>query len=158
VRFAVAALVLLAAGSLAADDGREEASAIYRIGVRSYDLGEYAAALEAFKRSYLLSEAPELLFNIGQCHRKLGHDREALDFYKRYLQLSGPSADRESTLSYIAAIEGRPKRRPPVYKRWWLWTLVGVVLAGGVTAAVIATTPSNAATHDTSLGTVHVQF
>ena len=33
----------------------------------------------------------------------------------------------------------------PVYKRWWFWTMVGVVVVGGaVTAAVVATTPDNA--------------
>ena len=30
---------------------------------------------------------------------------------------------------------------PPFYKRWWFWTAVGVVVAGSVTAAVIATRP-----------------
>ena len=31
----------------------------------------------------------------------------------------------------------------PIYKKWWLWTIVGVVVAGGVvTAAVVTTVPS----------------
>jgi len=34
-------------------------------------------------------------------------------------------------------------RRTPVYKKWWLWTIVGAVAAGGaVTAAVLVTQPS----------------
>lgn len=42
----------------------------------------------------------------------------------------------------------------PVYKKWWLWTTVGLVVAAGVTAAVIATRehepalPSNSSTHE----------
>jgi len=35
------------------------------------------------------------------------------------------------------AAGGGEKR--PVYKAWWLWTIVGVVVVGGVTAAVVAT-------------------
>jgi tetratricopeptide (TPR) repeat protein len=37
-----------------------------------------------------------------------------------------------------------PRRDTPVYKKWWLWTIVGVVVAGGaVTAAVLATRSSD---------------
>lgn len=36
-----------------------------------------------------------------------------------------------------------PTTKSPVYKKWWLWTIVGVVAAGGaVTAAVLATRSS----------------
>lgn len=35
-------------------------------------------------------------------------------------------------------------KEQPVYKKWWLWTIVGVVVAGGaVTAAVLLTRPQN---------------
>ena len=29
------------------------------------------------------------------------------------------------------------KEKKPVYKEWWLWTVVGVVVAGGVAAGVV---------------------
>jgi tetratricopeptide (TPR) repeat protein len=32
-----------------------------------------------------------------------------------------------------------PTERRPAYKKWWVWTLVGVAIAGGVAAAVILT-------------------
>ncbi|HEX6836932.1 MAG TPA: hypothetical protein VF334_10195 [Polyangia bacterium] len=35
-----------------------------------------------------------------------------------------------------------PRERTPLYKKWWLWTAVGVVAVGVVTAVVLATTPS----------------
>ena len=31
----------------------------------------------------------------------------------------------------------------PVYKKWWLWTAVGVVAAGAITGIVLATRPKN---------------
>jgi len=35
-------------------------------------------------------------------------------------------------------------KEQPVYKKWWLWTIVGVVVAGGaVTTAVLLTRPQN---------------
>jgi tetratricopeptide (TPR) repeat protein len=37
-----------------------------------------------------------------------------------------------------------PARETPVYKKWWLWTIVGVVVAGGaVTTAVLLTQHSS---------------
>jgi tetratricopeptide (TPR) repeat protein len=36
-----------------------------------------------------------------------------------------------------------PAKKTPIYKKWWLWTIVGVVVVGAVVAgAVVATTPS----------------
>lgn len=34
-----------------------------------------------------------------------------------------------------------PLRSPPLYHRWWFWSLVGFVAAGTVTAAVLGTQP-----------------
>jgi hypothetical protein len=31
----------------------------------------------------------------------------------------------------------------PVYKKWWLWTLVGAVVVGGVTAGAVLGTQQN---------------
>jgi tetratricopeptide (TPR) repeat protein len=31
-----------------------------------------------------------------------------------------------------------PAEARPIYKRWWFWTVIGVVVAGGVTAGVVA--------------------
>jgi len=36
-------------------------------------------------------------------------------------------------------ISDRPSGSPPVYKRWWFWTVIGVAVAGAVTAGVVAT-------------------
>jgi energy-converting hydrogenase Eha subunit E len=34
-----------------------------------------------------------------------------------------------------------PPARRPFYARWWFWTVAGVVVAGSITAAVLATRP-----------------
>jgi hypothetical protein len=34
-----------------------------------------------------------------------------------------------------------PRRRTPWYGRWWVWSIAGVVVAGSVTAAILATRP-----------------
>lgn len=35
------------------------------------------------------------------------------------------------------------KRETPIYKKWWLWTIVGVVVAGGVVTTAVLVTRSN---------------
>ncbi len=59
--------------------------------------------------------------------------------------LGGPLAGRADA---NGASHGQPLERPrseqqPVYKRWWLWTIVGVVVAGAVTGTVIALKPKD---------------
>ena len=45
------------------------------------------------------------------------------------------------------------ERSTPIYKKWWLWTIVGVVVAGGaVAAAVVATQPSGPWTNAPDVG------
>lgn len=50
-----------------------------------------------------------------------------------------PSASIEGVRSVRA---DRPAQSMPVYKKWWLWTAVGVVLTGGVVVAAVLATQS----------------
>jgi tetratricopeptide (TPR) repeat protein len=55
---------------------------------------------------------------------------------------TSPNQDARTTAA-AAAARPAPKRETPIYKKWWLWTVVGVVVAGGaVTAAVLSTRSS----------------
>ena len=45
-----------------------------------------------------------------------------------------------------------PAEAVPVYRRWWLWVAVGVVLVGAAVATGVASAPSDAAIPSTSLG------
>jgi tetratricopeptide (TPR) repeat protein len=50
---------------------------------------------------------------------------------------------QQTELVKVVRVEVPQKERTPVYKKWWLWTAVGaVVVAGVVTAAVLATRSS----------------
>src|SRR5262245_47198559 len=53
---------------------------------RYFSVGEYEKALEDYKQSYILSGAPELLFNIGQCQRQLKQFEEAEKSYQAFLR------------------------------------------------------------------------
>jgi tetratricopeptide (TPR) repeat protein len=63
----------------------ERAKALFARGNQHYNLGEFGPALEQYKLAYKTKALPAFLFNIGQCHRKLGQYAEAVTMYQSYL-------------------------------------------------------------------------
>jgi len=63
----------------------ERAKALFADGNQHYSLGEMEQALELYKAAYRIKALPAFLFNIAQCHRKLGHHQEAVTMYQSYL-------------------------------------------------------------------------
>ena len=57
-----------------------------RQGAAYYDLNRYREAYGEFEQAYLLQQDPALLYNMGQCQRKLGNAEQALHFYRTYLR------------------------------------------------------------------------
>jgi tetratricopeptide (TPR) repeat protein len=59
-----------------------------------YDLKRFQEAYQEYEQAYLIEQDPALLYNMGQCQRKLGNNDEALHFYRTYLRRvpKGPSA------------------------------------------------------------------
>lgn len=103
-------LVLFASTALAAPkkapvagEERERAKTEYVAGMKHYNLAEYAPALERFKEAYRAYPEPTFLYNIGQCYRQLGQNRDALKAYRAYL--NNVSENREAVESIIATLE-----------------------------------------------------
>jgi tetratricopeptide (TPR) repeat protein len=90
----------------------------YKRGVAHYDLNEYAPALEEFKAAYRAVQDPSLLFNIAQCHRRLGQKGDALYFYRSYLRRSPEAPNRAEAERHIQELERElasvPSAPPPV--------------------------------------------
>jgi len=75
-------------------DGIAAAKAYTKQGAAYYDLGRYADANAEFESAYLIEQDPALLYNMGQCQRKMGKSEEAVHFFRTYLRRapSGPFA------------------------------------------------------------------
>lgn len=126
---------------------------------RCYRAGDFARAIAAWSEAYQQQPAPRILYNLGRSHHRAGHDLEALVMYERYLQAEPASVRRAEVEAYTSELRARLRgarlalplpteepspqaqaQRTPLYKRWWLWTVVGgVVAAGAVTGAVLGT-------------------
>jgi|GEM_PF-2643704 len=98
-----------------------KARALYDDAVQRYDLAEYDKAIEEFKQVYLMTNRPELLFNLAQSHRAK-HDQEtALHFYQTYLKLKPEAPNRLEVRAFIVELEKalherdivRPTEKPP---------------------------------------------
>jgi tetratricopeptide (TPR) repeat protein len=101
----VVAIVCTLASSAAHADNKQAAKEAYTEGKRNYDLGEYDAALAAFKKAYLNYEEPVFLFNIAQCYRQLGDRQNAVRTYRVFLQNWPKAPNRGRVEEIIAELE-----------------------------------------------------
>jgi tetratricopeptide (TPR) repeat protein len=72
-----------------------QAKAKYETAARLYDLGQYNDALRGFRESFLISGAPALLLNIGQCYRALKQTEDAIKSFESYLRSDPDGEYRE---------------------------------------------------------------
>jgi tetratricopeptide (TPR) repeat protein len=66
-----------------------------------YDVGHFDQALDLYTKAYERYPKPALLFDIGQCHRLLGHFERAIFFYQGYLRGKPEAANRALVEQFI---------------------------------------------------------
>jgi tetratricopeptide (TPR) repeat protein len=93
-------------------DGIAAAKAHTRQGSALYDLGRYTDANAEFERAYLIEQDPALLYNMGQCHRKLGNADEAVHFFRTYLRRSPSGPFAGAAEKRIHEIEAESAAKP----------------------------------------------
>ncbi|HVT08719.1 MAG TPA: tetratricopeptide repeat protein [Polyangia bacterium] len=137
-------------------------------GRRLYLLGRYQEAIAEYRRAYELRADPQFLMDTAEAYRQLGATERALFYYERYLAAAPNAPDREIVEDRITELElvkaPPPVQAPPagppalaakprpVWKRWWLWTAVGVAVGAGITAAALSSRSSGPAVPATDLG------
>ena len=80
----------------------DRAKALFAEGNQHFNLNEYAQALELYKRAYRIKPLPAFLFNMAQCHRKLGHFQDAINSYQAYLSGVPDAPNKDMVDSLIA--------------------------------------------------------
>jgi tetratricopeptide (TPR) repeat protein len=87
--------ILLAAGpATAADSALQEARKLTSAAMVEYNVGRFERALELYTKAYERYPKPVLLFDLGQCHRQLGHFERALFFFHGYLREQPNASNR----------------------------------------------------------------
>lgn len=83
----------------------DEARTHFERGRRAYAAGRLDVAAQAFEQAYALAPTPELAFNLGRVHERLGQAEHAIKHYTRYLAGAGAQApDRPEVEKRLAVL------------------------------------------------------
>lgn len=107
----VAILGVACAGSARADEATAAARSHFREGARLYKQARYREAIAEFQAAYQAKPNGVVLFNIAQCHEKLGELPEAIRNYQEYLREVPNASDRETVEAVIANLQRRQAER-----------------------------------------------
>jgi tetratricopeptide (TPR) repeat protein len=79
-----------------------------------YVMGRYQQAIGEFEAGFAIEPAPAFIFNLGQCHSRLGHKQEALELYRAYLGMHPREGDLDSVQKLIDGLERELHPAAPV--------------------------------------------
>ncbi len=99
------------AGAPQIPEGSAGARAAFDLGMKHYNVGEYRAALDAFRRGYFAKPDPVFLFNMGQCYRQLGDPEASARQYRAYLREMPRAENRHEVEGFIAAADAQLEKR-----------------------------------------------
>jgi Flp pilus assembly protein TadD len=86
-------------------DGASEARALSDQGMAHFKRGDYDRAIAAFQRSYELSPAPALLFDLAQAYRRKGDCAEAVALFRRFALLDPGAAQRSNVSARVEEMD-----------------------------------------------------
>lgn len=167
------ALVLAAPPDVSSScDDDAECSRLADEGYEHLQAGRLQKARRSYEAAYARRKDPKLLYNLGRVCQKAGQPTEAVGYYQHYLDAGaeGIEEQRQKAQQYLnqARSEAATQQflnptpragahaastlpdakyftqQTPLYKRWWLWTVVGVAtacVAVGVGLGVAARRP-----------------
>jgi tetratricopeptide (TPR) repeat protein len=113
--FGVACLCLCLAPRPARADAAQ-ARAHFDRGRALFEVDEYRKAIGEFKAAHIEKPDAAFLYNIAECHRRLGELPEALQFYRRFLA-TAPADDKtrsvvEQRVADLKTVADEPKAAP----------------------------------------------
>ena len=107
----VFAWALPAHADVASSSDHRQANALYKEGVRLYNNGEYAGALDLFQNAFHRYPDPRILFSIATTLRQMGRTVDAANAYQRFVDDPGAEpqlvADTQTVLKVLDATIGK---------------------------------------------------
>lgn len=85
----------------------ERAATHFRVAEQFFADENFESALTEFETAYALSPRPELLYNIGLCHDRLGQWSQARDTYQRFVDLAPADQHAEAATARLARARER---------------------------------------------------
>ena len=98
------------------DQEKSLAQKRYKVGEQLYAISQYSKALVEFTEAYRLYPVPAMLFNIARCHEVTANLKDALKYYKLYLQKVPTSPKRSLVEARIKSLEARLQQHRGAHK------------------------------------------
>ncbi|MFB6265165.1 MAG: PEGA domain-containing protein [Bradymonadaceae bacterium] len=93
---------------------RSRVQSYVKKGRAAYNQGNFETSLDAFQNALELLEHPDFVYRVALAHERLGHLREAIDAYRRFLEMAPPDAkDRGKVRRTIEKLRQRLNERQP---------------------------------------------
>jgi len=106
----IAAIAVSLLASAARGDDAEALRTEMREAIAQYNMGYFKDALTRFESIYRRSGDARALFNIAQCHRKLGEPREAALNYRSFLRLNPDSPNAPMARELLAQADAAQQK------------------------------------------------
>jgi tetratricopeptide (TPR) repeat protein len=110
--FCVVLVARVAAAQPVGDPDTEAARRHFFAGSKLYNEGRYEEAIAEFETAWRIKPLPALDFNIGRCHDRLEHWREALDAYQHYIDAAPTAPDAAEVRERITVLTARVNTPP----------------------------------------------
>ncbi len=111
-RLAVACAVALALiasvpaiGFAEQEQSQEHAEQLFAEGRQYFEDGDYESAIEQFQKAYDILGAPQLLYNIGEAHRRAENLVEAEHYFQKYLNEAEDPPNEEQVAERIIDLQ-----------------------------------------------------
>jgi hypothetical protein len=101
-RFLLVAVLAMGLGAGSALGDKEKAKECFKKGMAEFMLNNYDAAITLFGEGFREEPEPVFLYNIAQAHRKAKRWPQAIEYYKKYLQMSPRAANRPEVEEHLA--------------------------------------------------------
>lgn len=117
VSVALLTLALLLPPAARGEETTRRAQTFFEQAEAHFSRGEFPQALRLYLEAHRAKPLPELLFNVGQCHRHLGDHARAIFFYQQFMQQRPRSPQRPQVQQLVeecqAAIERQRRKDQP---------------------------------------------
>jgi hypothetical protein len=119
-RLAILAWISVMGLAAARADDLDAAKAAYTRGRAAFEAGNFGEAVRQFEAAYGAAQAPEILWNIAQAHRRqyeidhdLVHLRSARTVYGNFIELTPDDAERAEARRQLAAVDEQLRQKEP---------------------------------------------
>jgi tetratricopeptide (TPR) repeat protein len=101
---------------------------------------------------------PEPSIELNPGEHSIEVSAEGFSTYRRKLTLARSQSETvDATLVSLVRVIHEPEKKVPIYKRWYLWTPIAIVVVAGVTAGIVVGVRDANAVHGPSLQLPKVQ-